>query len=114
MLLRNALACGLVCGLLGSAGLAEEARSVTTELRVDDAFEAVDLLYVSGSYAVEYTDKADEPAQVGGTYLQIWRRDESGWTIFRETWTNLACAEIRVGPDEDETAAVAATAGAAI
>lgn len=86
---------------------------VTTHMRVEDTFSTGDLVYLSGSYAVEFVDKTDEPASIGGTYLQIWRRGEAAdWTIFRETWTNLACAEIRVGPnDEEATEAVARTTG---
>lgn len=88
--------------------------SATTHLRVDDAFRATDVVYVSGTYAVEFTvpaegqDAEGERSHMAGTYLQIWQHDgASGWTIRRETWTNLACAEIRVRPGEEGAATAA-------
>lgn len=87
--------------------------SATTHLRVDDSFRATDVVYLSGTYAVEFTVAAEgqdaaeaQRSQIAGTYLQIWQHDEAaGWTILRETWTNLACAEIRVRPDGEGAAA---------
>ena len=73
----------------------------TTHLAVDDTFSAGDLIYLSGKYtvAVEQGGKT-----VGGTYLQIWRHSgDAGWTIHRETWTNLACAKIVIDPHTQET-----------
>lgn len=74
----------------------------TTRLEVVDTFMADDVIYLSGNYAVEF-GQADAPRkQFGGAYVQIWRREgASDWSIVRETWTNLACAQIHVGPDED-------------
>lgn len=68
----------------------------TTHLALDDTFSAGDLVYLSGKYSVEVEASGKT---VGGTYLQIWRHaGPAGWTIYRETWTNLACAEIVINP----------------
>ena len=89
--------------------------TATTHLQVEDAFHADDLVYVSGTYAVEFSDSETEAGEAGGTYLQIWRRQGAqDWLIFRETWTNLACAKIHVEPgSEGEDGAGAAQVDAA-
>lgn len=88
--------------------------TATTHLRVEDTFRAEDLVYVSGTYAVEFTDAEAEAGEMGGTYLQIWRRlGSEDWVIFRETWTNLACAKIHVEPESDADEAGGARADAA-
>jgi ketosteroid isomerase-like protein len=73
----------------------------TTHLGVDDTFSAGDLVYLSGKYSVEFEQGGKS---LVGTYLQIWRHSaEAGWTIHRETWTNLACAKIVIDPRTQET-----------
>ena len=71
-----------------------------TYLELEDSLSLDGVLYVSGSYAVEIpaTDSA-AARRTGGTYSQIWGHEErTGWTIHRETWSNLACADIVVEP----------------
>ena len=71
-----------------------------TYLEVEDTLAFEDGLYLRGTYAVEIAATHEvEARRVGGTYSQIWRHDEAtGWTIHRETWANLACADIVVKP----------------
>ena len=76
-----------------------ESSAPRTELFVLDSFAAEDVVYLSGKYAVN--DTATEP--VGGTFMQIWRRGTgSDWSLYRESWFNLAC--IRVEPGKSASA----------
>ncbi len=73
---------------LGGGGL-------STRLNIADTFSSGDVTYISGTYTVT---QESEPGEISGRYTQIWRRDEhAGWTLYRESWLNLACLEIR-GP----------------
>jgi hypothetical protein len=61
--------------------------------------------YLSGRYSV-----ADDDTEVAsGRYTQIWRRDGKDWRLYRETWVNLACARIRVAPEDAEDASTTGT-----
>ena len=75
-----------------------------TYLIVEDTLSVDGLLYLRGHYAVEVGETpAAEARRVGGTYSQVWRHeDATGWTIHRETWSNLACADIVVEPAPSE------------
>ncbi len=85
----------------------------TTHLEVNDSLSVEGLIYVSGNYAVEVTDGAEPPNRTHGTYVQIWRRDDAArWTIVRETWTNLACAKIRLHSEPGEAVEVLSDATA--
>lgn len=68
-----------------------------THLEIEDTLSHDGMMYLRGSYAVETLGGPTE-RRIGGTYTQIWRLESAGWTIHRETWTNLACAEVRVEP----------------
>jgi ketosteroid isomerase-like protein len=85
--------------------------STKTHLEIEDTLSLDDAMYVSGSYAVEIAGTQTESARrVGGTYTQIWRHEEAtGWTIQRETWRNLACAEVTVEPPADTDASAIQT-----
>ena len=74
-----------------------------THLEIVDSFSLDEVIYLSGNYVVE-VEGSTEP-HTGGTYTQIWRRDgASEWTIYRESWTNLACAKLtqRSKPHDNE------------
>lgn len=71
-----------------------------TYLLLEDSLSVDGLLYLRGNYAVEIAGAPGADARrVGGTFSQVWRHeDATGWTIHRETWSNLACADIVVEP----------------
>lgn len=92
--------------------------TTTTQLEIHDALAFEGALYVSGKYAVDIAaTPAVEARRVGGTYTQIWLHEEGrGWTIHRETWGSLACADIVVKPPqpERESASMLETASTSI
>lgn len=85
-----------------------------TYLEIEDTLNADGLMYLGGRYAVKIAaTSASAARRVGGTYTQVWRHEDStGWPIHRETWANLACAEVVVEPPktpEEEPAEPATT-----
>lgn len=81
-----------------------------TRLTVLDSLMVDDIAYVSGSYEVESTGPEGRThPPVVGAYSQIWRREQGGWTVHRESWTNLSCVELKLRRDPD--AANTQTAG---
>lgn len=78
--------------------------TVKTDLKIEDTVRDDGMMYLRGSYAVEVVG-APAGRRIGGVYTQVWRHDDAtGWTIHRETWTNLACAKISVEPSPSEEA----------
>ena len=64
----------------------------STRLQVDDRLILEDTVYIGGKYLV--LDETGNSPPLGGSYTQIWRREQADWAIFRESWINLACVRI--------------------
>lgn len=68
--------------------------SVTTQLEITDSFTDMNVAYIGGNYSV--VNEADDTRQLDGRYTQIWRRaNGSDWELYRESWINFACVQIR-------------------
>lgn len=74
----------------------------STRLQVDDSLILEDTVYIGGKYLV--LDETGNSPPLGGSYTQIWRREQADWAIFRESWINLACVRIGNPAPGHETA----------
>lgn len=72
----------------------------STRLEITDSFSTGEFVYMSGMYTV---DDGGELAPIAGRYSQIWRRQgDQEWLLYRESWINLACANVSRSPTPAE------------